>query len=430
MTNFIKSDQGQASVLFALSLVMLLGFMGMATEVGLMYRTRQNTQIAADAAARAAALDYFYNGSASSAQYAGKEASSANGYTDGTGGVTVTINVPPQSSYPATGSYAEAIVTGPYNLLFFRGFLAMMGSNLTSINVRSRAMAGNPDAANTCIWLLASTGVGLQLQGAYNIQAPNCGIYVNSSSSNAVSVTGNGGTVNAQYLEAVGNSVPPHETYPTPVTQTGPQTNPWGTTLGLTLPSPCSITSSATSITTSNVQQVIGTATNSIVCFTNNVTLTDVALPGTSSGVLYVFENGVSLSGTVNMGSAQYDPNTGQFMDTLGAVMDIAGGTLNQGNATLNIWAPTSGPYDGIAILQPISNTNELQVQFGSSNQVLDGYIYAPGAEVYLQDNGGGITATGIVADSMFDKASSLTIPSYDQANPLTTLNRDVILVE
>lgn len=431
MRNCIKSDEGQATVLFALSLVMLLGFMGMAVEVGLMYRTRENTQIAADAAAKAAALDYLYNGSPSSAQAIGKAASSANGYTDGTGGVTVTINVPPKSGPATTGNYAEAIVTGPFNLLFFRGFLAMTGSKLTSINVSSRAVAGEPNPGSTCIWLLASTGTGLRLQGAYDIEAPNCGIYVNSSSSSAVSVTGNGGTMNVQYLDAVGNSVPKHQTSPTPVTpNTAPRNNPWSNLTGPTVPGSCNITSSATSITSSNVAQVSGSAVNDVVCFTNSVTLSDVNLPGASSGVVYVFENGVSVSGTVTLGTGTYDSGTGQFINTSGAVMEIQQGTLSQGNATLNIYAPTSGTYNGIAILQPITNPNELQVQFGSGNQVLDGYIFAPGAEVYLQDNGGGITATGIVADSMFDKASTINIPSYDQANKLSTPNRDVILVE
>jgi hypothetical protein len=80
--------------------------------------------------------------------------------------------------------------------------------------------------------------------------------------------------------------------------------------------------------------------------------------------------------------------------------------------------------------MQPSNNTNDLQVQFGSNNQTLDGYIYAPGAEVYLQDHGGGITATGIVADTMYDKSSTITIPSYDKAHPSTTPNRVVALVE
>jgi hypothetical protein len=128
-----------------------------------------------------------------------------------------------------------------------------------------------------------------------------------------------------------------------------------------------------------------------------------------------MFEKGVTISGTVTVN---------------GGTLDVYGGTFNQGNALLNITAPTSGTYNGIALMQPSNNANDLQVQFGSGNQKLDGYIYAPGAEVYLQDHGGGITATGIVAATMFDKASVIRIPSYDAAHPTTTVNRVVTLVE
>ena len=47
-----------------------------------------------------------------------------------------------------------------------------------------------------------------------------------------------------------------------------------------------------------------------------------------------------------------------------------------------------------------------------------------------MQDNGGGVTATGIVANTMYDKSSVIRIPSYDVAHPSTTPNRVVTLVE
>ena len=100
-------------------------------------------------------------------------------------------------------------------------------------------------------------------------------------------------------------------------------------------------------------------------------------------------------------------------------------------NAVLNIYAPTQGSYDGIALFQPASNTNLLQVQFGSNNSVFDGYVFAPGAKVYMQDSGGGVTATGLVAGQLYDKTTAFTVPhSYDQYNPTTTLNRVLALVE
>ena len=148
------------------------------------------------------------------------------------------------------------------------------------------------------------------------------------------------------------------------------------------------------------------------MCYTKAVTLNGATL---GSGT-YVFENGVSISGTVTVNSG---------------TIDIYSGTFNQpSNTLLNITAPTSGAYNGIAIMQPASNTNNLQVQFGSNNETLDGYIFAPGAEVYLQDHGGGIVATGIVANTIYDKASTIRIPSYAKQHSGTTKNRVVTLVE
>jgi putative Flp pilus-assembly TadE/G-like protein len=47
---------------------LLVGFIRLALDVGMPYRSRQNVQIGADAAATA--LDYIYNGSTSPAQTA------------------------------------------------------------------------------------------------------------------------------------------------------------------------------------------------------------------------------------------------------------------------------------------------------------------------------------------------------------------------
>ena len=48
-----------------------------------------------------------------------------------------------------------------------------------------------------------------------------------------------------------------------------------------------------------------------------------------------------------------------------------------------------------------------------------------------MQDNGGGVTASGIVANTMYEKSSPLDINvNYDSAFPGVTPNRVVTLVE
>lgn len=444
--NFKRSENGQVLVMTAMCMAILMGFGAMAIDVGYLYRVRQNTQIAADAAATAAAVTYLYTASIPTALTAGQSAAIANNYTNGSNGISVKVNMPPTSGPITGGGYAEAIVTIPAPTFFMSVF------GRRSVTVAARAVAGTPTVGSTCIWLLASTGVGLDLQGSYDVTATNCGIYVNSSSSSAIQVTGNGGTVNTKFIDVVGNSVPGHMTTPTPVTpNVTPRKNPWGNLNGPTYSGPTSVcnsgntySASSYTLTAANASSIFNTSSG-YVCFTNTggVTLSGTTgtigtsgasnLPGSSSGVVYIFEYGLTIAtgSTVTFGSGSYDPTTNTFSNTSGAVVEIAGGTLTQqSNSLLNIYAPTSSTYNGIAILQPPINSNSLQVQFGSNNEVLDGYIYAPSAEVYLQDSGGGIVATGIVANTMTNQTSQITIASYDLANQTTTPNRVVSMVE
>lgn len=435
----LSDESGQAMVMTAVAGCMLLLLVGMAVDVGLLYREKRRLQDAADAAATAAALDYHYNQSVTSAQAAGKTASSNNGYTNGTNGATVVINMPPKAGpNTADTSFAEAIVRAPK----FTGFMGLAG--FTSVNIYSRAVAGNPAASKGCGY----TGT-LNLQGKYTISGSAngcgtsypqaCGIYV----SQTVSVTGNGGCIDANFLDVAG-SFTGHDTKPTPVSANlgSVASDPFATQVS-TVPQPnsgCNSTSLLTSITTANQASVSAAAVGPVVCFTNAVTIGNgVVLPGTSSGTtsaVYVFENGVTIGtgSTVTFGAGSYSSSTNSFSSTSGATMEIYGGSLTQNsNSILNIYAPTfgtNGYTNGIAIWQPSSNTNALTVQFGSNNEVLDGFIYAPGADVTLHDNGGGVTATGFVSASMSLTPGSLVLPNYNSANQGTTPLTQILLVE
>src|SRR5215471_16801996 len=92
----LVAEDGNVLILAALSMTALMGFVALGTDVGLLYRAKRNVQIAADAAAMAGALDYLYHdGSDSGVQQAGLDASSANGFTNGSSGTTVAISTPP-----------------------------------------------------------------------------------------------------------------------------------------------------------------------------------------------------------------------------------------------------------------------------------------------------------------------------------------------
>src|SRR5579872_7164710 len=75
----MKDESGQVMMLTILSMVVLMGFMAMAVDVGTMYNTKRRVQTAADAAAIAAAVNYNFGGTTGSAATAAGTAAGNNG---------------------------------------------------------------------------------------------------------------------------------------------------------------------------------------------------------------------------------------------------------------------------------------------------------------------------------------------------------------
>jgi Flp pilus assembly protein TadG len=421
MTNR-DNESGQALVLVALSMAVLMGFMALAIDVGLLFRSRRNLQIAADAAATAGAVSYLYYGNVTTAKAAAVAAAAANGVT-----ITASdVHSPPGNGpYTATtaGSYFEVIPQQRVGT----NFMGVI-THTSTTNVAARAVAGTPTASTACIYLANPTASDvLHMGGSASITATNCGIYVNSSATSPAAVQTNGNPhVSAAYINIHGGySFSGHSINPT--TSAPAMSDPLGTITGPTPATNCTTGAGGNTSTATTINGTTGPllpSSNHITCFSNAVTFqAGTTVPG---GVIYVFENGLTIGGTMTLGSS-----------TSGVTLDIQSGTFNQANSNLSIFAPTTGgltgtgPYNGIAIMQPASNASQLQVQFGSGTETLDGMIYAPAATVVLQDGGGGVTATGVVADKMtLQGSTSFTIPSYSAAHPTTTPLRSVTLVE
>jgi hypothetical protein len=421
-----NDEHGQTLVLIALSMTVLLGFMALAIDVGALFRAKRNIQIAADAAAIAGALATRYPGAVTPTK-AVYNAAAANGITVPS---QVSMNFAPTGPHSGS-SFTEVVITQP-NPTFFMGVIT--GGNF--VNVAARAEAGavfNP----ACIYILdPGDPETLDLQGNVTITTPNCGIVVDSTSPSAVCITGGATTfTNVSFVNAVGAQGSGHcggLPSGTPVnTGTLSQNDPLNI-VGPT-PSDCSSSSNIVAQASPTLAQVAAASPSStgVICFSSpNVTLpAGLSLTGTGTGTVYLFENGVTLSGNTTVTNGTFDIYQGQF---------------TQNNAVLTMTASTSltSAYNGIAIMQPSTNTTDtckdpktttpcIQVQFGSGAGNLDGMIYAPTSEVYMQDNGGGTVTTGIIAYKIFEKASSLVITnSYNAAHPITSPLSTVELVE
>jgi Flp pilus assembly protein TadG len=441
--NLHSNQRGQMLVTTAIELTLLLGFLALATDVGVLFHSKRQMQIAADAAATAAAmneLDDMATGSVLDSQTvaAARDAAAANGFTNGQSGVVVTVNIGRRGQitdgYHTGAGYVEAIVSKPDPLYFFKFFT---GNNTAT--VAARAVAGSPGASENCNHLNNPTGDNFQLQGNDVINTPGCSWYDNSDGSATgftMSQTGGAATLNAPYVSSVG---------PAGTTSLGgapvfsgalPAPQPPLQSVGATPPGDCTAT-----YTTFPTPGTLLDGNNGVVCFTGkNV---DISGQQLSNGV-FLFENGVVVG------------NSAGNTTLTNATLDVYGGTFTQNsNSNLNITAPASLSetfgglaYNAVALLVPAENTTytgalcqqvlhgnqanngALTVQIGNSGQRLDGYIVAPNAALFLNDHGGGITASGLDVGCLYDKSSTITINSYNLAHPNTTPLRYVALVE
>ena len=397
----LREQDGQTLVLTALCMTCFMGFMALAVDVGLLFNTRRKLQVAADAAATAAALQYlyYYNGSnQSAAQTSAISAGNAAGQANaGSASVSVGVNVNPNSPSSHTGCvgtncYFEAIVSQQNSAIFYSTFFALwQGQHANAFTVGARAVAGTPNASDYCVYLTNSTGTALTVQGNWSINAANCGVYINSDSGSVEADTGKAAKsgVSATAVAIVGplpNDVTIAPGSSPSVLQTLPLAIPFSNTPSPTIPGSC---------------PAGGTLTGTVPagCYSGPVTLGSSTLSG-----LYIFTGDVTINGAI----------TGTNV-----TLAIMSGTLTikPGNSTLNVTAPTSGAYDGIVIYQPLTNTNTLGLQAGHATGNLTGFIYAPGATLSMQDHGGSLNLGGLIVNKIDNGPAVLDVTGYTPAN-------------
>lgn len=116
MNHLRRLEHGQVLALVTISMVILIGFLALAVDVGMLWSERREMQTAADAAAVAAAIALREGDNVITA---GRSAATHNSFTNGSSNVSVTINNPPLAgAYAGNASYVEAIVEQPQPTYF------------------------------------------------------------------------------------------------------------------------------------------------------------------------------------------------------------------------------------------------------------------------------------------------------------------------
>jgi hypothetical protein len=182
--------------LSAMSLVVIMGFLGLAIDVGHLLFVKRSLQKAADAAALAGAIEVRVCGlspNCPAMQTAAQDAMSENGMTadtvltncSGSSGTGVTLMVNNPSCFdagdPNTGkpNYVEAVASQTVPTFF--AWVAGMPS--VNLHARAEAVRG---VGGPCIWALDPTGPAITILGGVIVQS-RCGVVDESTSSDALS---------------------------------------------------------------------------------------------------------------------------------------------------------------------------------------------------------------------------------------------------
>jgi len=144
-----RRDGGQVLVVFALALVVLLGFGGLALDGGSAFAQRRDQQTAADLAALAAANDFLISGVESQAVARARAVAASNGYADGAGGTSVSVALD-------TSNGIEVTVT--VGALHRNSLVGVLGMPTWPVTVEASALAGFPDTAHGVSPFIFSAG--------------------------------------------------------------------------------------------------------------------------------------------------------------------------------------------------------------------------------------------------------------------------------
>jgi hypothetical protein len=331
---------GATAVVVALCMVPLMGFAGLAVDAGLWYGDRRAAQGAADSASYSGAIALAAGESSSDAVADAKLITSNYGLTDGTGGVSVTVNAPPASGPNVSTSGAVEVLVSKVEILPFSSFFI----HAVTVSTRAVAVAGSR-ISKYCVLTLdpsantGATSAAMSLINGADLDLSTCGIRVNATGSDALYLSGGAkldaktvsvqGTIQVSNGSQLNASLPPNHD-PTIVQ------DPYA---GVTIPTPgaCASTNNYSS----------GTYTISPGTYCNGLTFAGSANITMSPGV-YIIDRGVfSASGGANINATTgvtivLTSSTGSNY----ATSSIAGGTK------FSITAPTTGATAGLAIIQ------------------------------------------------------------------------------
>ncbi|MCB1377480.1 MAG: hypothetical protein KDK89_03765 [Alphaproteobacteria bacterium] len=422
---FLANKAGNMSVVTALIVIPLIAAAGLAIDYGRTSRVKDKLQALADTAALAAASAANLTGDAEAKRGEREQIASSYLATALAGATDMTVAGTPEVKADDTSITVkiDARVEGSLVALATTGKKSgaetsesgggdqdgKSGSDSINLSVSAKARW---DGSRNYVCLLAlnpSAANALSVQGTADIKAEKCAVQVNSTSSNALYQNGNA-TVKASSICVKGNYAGSNLT-PTPKTNCARFEDPLAAKF-------------AADYATAYGTAVTRYSHKSALTFAKGTTGLQ---PGMYRGGMRV-DNGV----TLNLAPGTYFIEDGALEIRGGGVVNGTGVTIvftgNQNsilfviaNGGLNIKAPASGLFAGLAIAQHpmvLPSVKYSNTVIGGGQLNLEGIIYLPKQNFYVTGNGLGTTTDLSTTAKQFSiVADTITIQGNGQVN-------------
>lgn len=412
-TRFLRCEKGAISVMMAILLPVVIGFIALAADTGVWYVKQRNMQAATDVAAISAARDLgledYYVVEANV-----KSEGARNGFPE-SDGVNYTVNIPPTSGSYTLNNYAVEVELSQNQTRFFSAL--HMGSNPVAT---TRAVALKSTSGEACVLALSTNASpAISFQGNPDVELDGCVIASNSSDSCAITIGGSAASVEADSLQMVGDYCtsgnPTLDFDEPPVSGASAVDDPYAD-----LPDPTYGSCNKNNYKAKNTE----TLNPGVYC--NGLTINANADITLNPGTYYVTGGDLRINGGAEVFG------DGVTIILTGSGSNVGSLTVN-GSAELDLTAPSSGTYEGILFYQdrdaPSGTTNKLN---GGSNNILKGTVYFPNQHVEFSGGSTGVSnCMRLVADTV--KFGGNTSVSHD-CDPVggenVTTEESITLVE
>lgn len=418
-----RNRRGQALVMVAFALTLIFGMLSLAVDLGWGYYRREAGQSAADAAAAAAVRAVSGTPSCGTGiVWCGSPAgtitncpstapasatttydnacmlAAANGFTT-TGSKTVSVQAnttsPPPTVPGVTVTYWVTVRIKETPASFFGVPLGSSGLNPLISNVIATSAIITTGSAETspCIYVLSPNATdAFDLGNGATVTTSSCGVYVNSTATEAALITG-GARLNSPTVQVAGGYAANN-----------------GYCLATSSSAACGTLTPATSVAAA-ADPFVGLPAPTIPssCSSGNFTSWQARPYTPTAGCYNGFSLGNSMAAT--MGAGIYVINGGSFSIQGGSTLTATSGVMiyltngayvNIANGvTLNMAPESTGTYQGILFYQDRTMASPTASTFaGGSNSTMTGSLYFPNSLVNI-NNGSSVNTEALVVGSV-----------------------------